>query len=617
MKSAELIYQVWLRLQCQLIAQIQAASLYRHQQPELPQISVPQLLAQWSPAAETQSSSLNTIPESDTAWRDAATAALAKGRLHLQPLDEQRTLVASPLKVDAKLWGVLVLQLESAAKQQLPQILTSLHTGQQWLQFMQLLESEAQAANLPEKSDNSAAHLADSTGQWPVTSDQAMDLVSCLLQETSAHTSAIALVNFLATRLRASRVSLGFWRGRRLQLEAISFTANFDPRAQAMEQLRQVMYEAWDQGRDLRLNPAVEPAADQLLKAHGQLLQQQQLQQVDTRLVKAKGEALGVVVCEFAQAPPTGDQALRDLDSLAYLAGQLLRLQLQADSPWYRRMGKSLLARLKTWLGPERTLAKLGLAGALALVVALFIPSDYEVNADVQLHSAYKYLLVSPQDGFLAEINSRPGDKVSQGQVLAQLKAEDLQLERRKLLSQIDQQRQTYDRALAKAERVEAAIAEAQMEQVKAQLELVEQQLQRIQLRAPVAGIVVSEDITQNLGAPVKQGDRLFEIAADQGYRLLLFIDERDISAVTPGQSLRVKLTSLPDQDFTLELTDITPISELRQGRNYFRAQANMPEANPRFRPGMTGSARIAAGRRPLGWIWLHSYWDWLRLHLW
>src|SRR5690606_37880725 len=189
-----------------------------------------------------------------------------------------------------------------------------------------------------------------------------------------------------------------------------------------------------------------------------------------------------------------------------------------------------------------------------------------------------KYLVVSPQDAYLGAISARPGDLITKGAVLAQLNDEDLRLERRKIASQAQQYRQAYDSALANSNRVDAAIASAQLDQASIQLQLLDQQLTRTQLLAPVDGIVVSDDIAQTRGAPVKQGDVLFEIAAQKKYLVQLFVDERDIAQLQPGQAGELKLTSLPAKIFTTRVKTITPISEVRDGRNYFRVELEFVE---------------------------------------
>jgi hypothetical protein len=83
------------------------------------------------------------------------------------------------------------------------------------------------------------------------------------------------------------------------------------------------------------------------------------------------------------------------------------------------------------------------------------------------------------------------------------------------------------------------------------------------------------------------------------------------------GQEGEVKLSSLPNELFTLRVKTITPLSEVREGRNYFRVDAALVSESAALRPGMSGSGKLQVGRRALGWIWFHELWYWLRLSVW
>ena len=96
-----------------------------------------------------------------------------------------------------------------------------------------------------------------------------------------------------------------------------------------------------------------------------------------------------------------------------------------------------------------------------------------------------------------------------------------------------------------------------------------------------------------------------------------IFVDERDITAIALGQPGQLKLASVPGDLFSFKVSAITPISQVKEGRNYFRVEAKLDQESQLLRPGMTGNARTGADRRLLGWIWFHDIWHWLRVKLW
>jgi hypothetical protein len=64
-------------------------------------------------------------------------------------------------------------------------------------------------------------------------------------------------------------------------------------------------------------------------------------------------------------------------------------------------------------------------------------------------------------------------------------------------------------------------------------------------------------------------------------------------------------------------VSQVYPISEVRDGRNIFVCLSSIDNSRGELRPGMLGKARIEAGHRALGWTLFHRLWDWVRLNLW
>lgn len=598
MQSFTAPLKLWLSMQCQMLGGVSAAMLVQTTFG-IP----PKILAKWPNAAA------NSAP-----LREALKQVLDKKRLHLEPVGEGHFIVGQPLVIEDEPWGVLLLHLQLNDRKELPGVLKNLKLGQFWLQFLLQQPDEASSPALVPAIDKNSASPA------------LLQLSASLLKENSLQETAISLVNLVAGFLQATRVSLGLRQANRIELEAISFSANFDKRTQSMQAISEAMTEAMEQNAEVDFSPtaivdaAVDSAANVaiLIKhAHQQLQQQQQLQAVHSLLVRHGDAVIGVLTIELDKQAALTDDQRNFLQQALHFAGAILALRQQVGASVWQGLKRRTAQRLERWLGEDSWRGKIIASLLVIVVVTLFVPFDYRISANATLQTTEKYLVVSPHDGYLGKISARPGDKVIKGAALAQLNDEDLRLERRKLASQVQQYRQTYDTALANSNRIEAAVASAQLDQATIQLRLIDQQLERTQLLAPMDGIVVSDDISQTQGAPVKQGDVLFEIAAAQGFLVQLFIDERDIAAVQSGQQGQVKFSSLPGELFDVRVKNITPISEVREGRNYFRVDAELIRELDVLRPGMTGNGKLVAGRRALGWIWFHDMWHWLRLTLW
>ena len=209
------------------------------------------------------------------------------------------------------------------------------------------------------------------------------------------------------------------------------------------------------------------------------------------------------------------------------------------------------------------------------------------------------------------------GDLVRAGEPIAILDDRELRLERIKLVSQREQYRRQYRQAMAEHERAETEIIGAQIEQAEAQLALVEEQLSRARLVAPFDGFIVVGDLSQSLGSPVERGDVLFEVAPLDGFRVVLEVDERDIADVSVGQTGQLAAASMPGERFDFTVSKITPVNEAKDGRNYFRVEAQLQSDTGRLRPGMEGVGKISIEERKIVWIWTRSLVDWVRLTLW
>ena len=146
---------------------------------------------------------------------------------------------------------------------------------------------------------------------------------------------------------------------------------------------------------------------------------------------------------------------------------------------------------------------------------------------------------------------------------------------------------------------------------------LVDEQIARTRLIAPFDAVIVKGDLSQSLGAAVERGNALFELAPLDTYRVIMKVDERDITRVALGQKGRLALASMPQEEISLVIEKITPVSVTDQGRNFFRVEAVATGAIEKLRPGMEGVGKIDVERRRLIWIWTHKLTHWVRMWIW
>ena len=124
-------------------------------------------------------------------------------------------------------------------------------------------------------------------------------------------------------------------------------------------------------------------------------------------------------------------------------------------------------------------------------------------------------------------------------------------------------------------------------------------------------------DLSQSLAAPVERGQVLFELAPLDAYRVVLQVNERDVTYVKVGQGGRLLLTGSPSEPMAFVVEKVTPVSTAKEGHNFFRVEAKLDRQIERLRPGMEGVGKVEIDRRLYAWIWTRQVIDWLRLQLW
>ncbi len=454
--------------------------------------------------------------------------------------------------------------------------------------------------------------------------DDLMFMVDAIMLAMSGDellTSTQAVLVELAHRLQAERISLGLAaQGGQVKLWSISHAGDFSGRLALTRGLEAAMDEALDQAATIehRRSPSEGADADgRLTRAHDEYLHLSASaviltvpQWVDERLTL-------VFSFEWAQAGQL--EAHRHLATgLAPVLARVIAERRRSQAAWWQRIRDDARQAAAWLVGARHAWAKvIGLAvlGAVAALALVRVP--LEVPGEARLEGSVMRQVHSPFDGFVAQSTVRAGQVVRAGDVLAVLDDRDLRLEVDRWESEQAQFRNQFQDAQAQKKLAQVQINLAQTRQAQAQKSLSESNLQRSRLRAPMNGLVVSGDLTQSLGGPVQKGQLLYEIAPLDDYRVVVMVDERDIDLLRVNQGGRLMLTALSGQEMALKVERLTPVTEVIEGKNSFRAEASLSQAPEGLRPGMKGIARIDAGQESLLWVWLRGLIEWGRLFMW
>ena len=444
-----------------------------------------------------------------------------------------------------------------------------------------------------------------------------VELLATGLHHNRFQEAATAVATELAGEFGCERVSIGFRKGSHVRLAALSNSAVFGKRANLVRAIELAMDESIDQ-QTIIVVPVSE-GQEHVVRAHQALARDHGQNTICTVPLTENNRVLGAITLERPTDKPFDPASIQLCEHIGVLLGPVLELKRKEDRWIGRKALDSVTAFLVRLFGPRHVALKLWALAAVAVAAfLLFAKGDYRVTADGSLEGTIQRALAAPVAGYLSDAQSRAGDVVKAGQVMATLDDRDLRLERLKWGTQRAKQQREYSDALAKQELAKAQVLRTQIEQADAQLALLDEQISRLRITAPFDGVIVSGDLSQQLGAPVERGNILFEVAPLKEYRIVLKVDERDIVGVTPGLSGELVLSSMPDRGFSFRIEKITPVSTAQEGRNFFRVEARPTSDNTEvLRPGMQGVAKITIDERRLAWIWSHKVVHWLRMFVW
>jgi cobalt-zinc-cadmium efflux system membrane fusion protein len=222
--------------------------------------------------------------------------------------------------------------------------------------------------------------------------------------------------------------------------------------------------------------------------------------------------------------------------------------------------------------------------------------------------------------GRIDKLHVQPGQKVTAGQVLAELQSlelKTLQLEAvnaqndlrlsTKLLKQMEQAgeavaRQRLVEARSKHQRDVETLQIVRSKWLSLGLDggefdklTRERDLQRIPslpIRSPIGGAVIHADLS--LGKVVEAAEHIFEIVDLSHVWVRIGVLEQDLHRIEPGQPVKLHLAAYPNEEFDSTVWVKEPSLDPQTHLGTVLAKlTNPPASEPRLLPGMNGLARV------------------------
>jgi multidrug efflux pump subunit AcrA (membrane-fusion protein) len=354
-------------------------------------------------------------------------------------------------------------------------------------------------------------------------------------------------------------------------------------------------------------------------------------EQFDARATNLAADRL----LEVAEAATTALYNAHDVDQLPLR--WLLRPIADAKRQIVKHVGRS---------------TALTIAAAATLAALVLIPADFTVDAAGTLEPAVKREVFAPRSGLVEEVLVAPGADVAAGAPLVQLRDPSLELDLKRVRGEMETVRRQLEAARAtktnrdmrdenpvELYRLSASEREYQQQltNLTEELNLLNAEREELVVRSPIAGRVLTWDLSNRLAArPVERGEALVTVAdLSAAWQLELAVEDDRIGHVLEAQS-QTQNAALP-VNFRLRSADASYTGHIETiGMTASVDPADEAAARPTIevvvafdkqqlteavqrdlRPGVTARAEIECGRRALGYVWFHDLWDtaltWLR----
>jgi multidrug efflux pump subunit AcrA (membrane-fusion protein) len=292
------------------------------------------------------------------------------------------------------------------------------------------------------------------------------------------------------------------------------------------------------------------------------------------------------------------------------------------------------------------------IAAIVAAVASLvWVPADFNIDAHGALQPVVRRDVFAPRSGLVEEVLVTHGADVAVGQPLVRLHDPLLDLELKRVDGELETaqrqidavratrtNRQVRDASPADAYRLSAEERELgqRLTNLRRELELLNREREQLVVTSPIAGRVLTWDLSNRLIArPVERGEVLVTVAdLAQEWQLELTVPDDRIGHVLAAQetlgpqlTVRFRLSSDDQEQHTGHIAEISRMADVLDEDGTAAPVVNVKVAlNEQelsggalgeLRPGVSARAQIACGRKPIGYVWLHDVWDaaleWLR----
>lgn len=248
---------------------------------------------------------------------------------------------------------------------------------------------------------------------------------------------------------------------------------------------------------------------------------------------------------------------------------------------------------------PRRTKQRIGLVvmTVLALLTLVRWPMRIDGNHAL-LIPADRAIVRSLVDGQIEQVLVRTGQRVAEGDVLLRLRSSDRRGARDAAESDLRAAEREASFAASRDASVDERLARLRAETARDQLRLLDTEVSATIIRAPVAGIVLTERVEDLLNVQAAPGVALLTIGRTDSLEVTFTIPQREITRISAEQRVRLRTVALPQRTFEGRVLGISHLPSLIADTiptesAEFPVRALIANDDGALRPGMAPFVRV------------------------
>lgn len=413
------------------------------------------------------------------------------------------------------------------------------------------------------------------------------------------------IVNATAALISYDQCAIAILDKGRVRLGALSGVVDIDrkdPKVQATQDLLEWTYLS---GSDLSVTQeddgAIQTDRPETQEKFRAFFQLTGFRAFHALLLNDEEGKLGVLAF-LRKKPLVFGEDMRDLVAIlvnqATVAVRNAQLYKQVPLPGFL---KPLAEKRRQFLDIPKKRRSTVLIGAAAILILLFaIPWRLRVEGPARILPGRRAAVTAAVDGTVMSVLRHEGDRVAPGEVIATL---DPQTYR----AAVADARSAYQIAESEIARFResgdsAAMFEAQskLDEMKARVALEEKRLADTNLRAPVAGIIVTPRIEERVGQFMTKGSE-FCVVADVGIITAeVAVPEEEASLIRPGEQVTLKLNPYPTRTFRGVLERPGSHVRVEGDERFVVAEVRVDSSEEQLKTGMQGKAKVSTVKVPI-----------------